>query len=101
MQSLRSRIARNPRRALVLGKAVFLAGCILIVGAAFARAGLANANAERIAAKLPPWRTLAEAFPQYPTAIVPESAVGYAVAALLVLAGMALTVLAEKAGGRR
>ena len=100
MNWLRSRIARNPRHAMVLGKTLFLAGAILIVGAAFARAGLSNVNAARVDAKLPVLRTLAEAYPQYPTAIVPEGPLGFVLAAILVLGGMALTVLAEKAGGR-
>ena len=100
MDWLRSLIARNPKHALVLGKTVFLAGAILIVGAAFARAALANVNAARADAKLPLLRTLAEAYPQYPTTIVPEGPVGFVLAAVLVLVGMALTVLAEKASKR-
>lgn len=97
MHWLRSLIARSPKNALVLGKTLFLAGAILILGAVFARAGLVALNAERTEAKQPVLRTLAEAYPHYPTWIVPEGAVGYGVAALLVLAGMGLTVLAEAA----
>src|SRR4051794_25011997 len=98
MEWLRSLIARNPKHALVLGKTLFLAGSILILGAVFARAGLSSLNAERADAKLPPFQMLAQAFPQLPTAIVPEGPVGFSISALLVLAGMGLTVLAEKAG---
>lgn len=101
MHWLRARIARHPRHALVLGKALFLAGSILVLAAVFARAGLVALNAERTQAGLAALRRLAEAFPQYPTWIVPEGPVGYAVAAVLVLAGMALTVLAEQAQGPR
>ncbi|MEJ5990177.1 hypothetical protein WG902_09270 [Ramlibacter sp. PS3R-8] len=72
MHWLRSLIARHPRPALVLGKGLFLAGCILILGAIFARAGLA-------------WP-------------VPEGPVAFGVAAALVLAGMGLTQMAERAG---
>jgi hypothetical protein len=97
MDSLRSLIARHPRHALVLGKTLFLAGAILIVGAVFARAGLMNVNTQRSDAKQPALHTLAEAYPQYPTWIVPEGPLGYGVAAVLVLAGMGLTTLAEKA----
>ena len=97
MNWLRSLIARHPRRALVVGKALFLAGSILIVGAVFARAGLVNINAQRAEAKLPAIHTLAQAYPQYPTWVVPEGPIGYSVAAVLVLVGMALTVLADKA----
>ena len=97
MDWLRSRIARNPRQALLVGKVLFLAGSILILGAVFARAALMNLNAGRTDAKLPLLHTLAQAYPQYPTWIVPEGPVGYAVAALLVLVGMTLTVLADKA----
>ena len=97
MNWLRSRIARSPRHALVLGKALFLAGAILILGAVFARAALMNINAQRAEGKLAALRTLAEAYPQYPTWIVPEGPVGYTVCAMLVLAGLALIVLAEKA----
>lgn len=100
MEWLRSLIGRYPRRALVLGKALFLAGSILIVAAVFARAGLVNTNAERAQAKLPPVRTLAEAYPQYPTGLVPEGPMGFAIAAVLVLAGMAVTSAAEKAAKR-
>lgn len=84
----------------MIGKALFLAGSILIVGAVFARAGLVNTNAERAQAKLPPVRTLAEAYPQYPTGLVPEGPMGFAIAAVLVLAGMAVTSAAEKAAKR-
>ena len=97
MQWLRSRIARSPRQALVLGKTLFAAGCILVLGAAFARAGLANTNEARAQANQPPLHSLAEAYPQYPTGLVPEGPVGYGIAAALVLAGMGLTLLAEKA----
>lgn len=97
MHGLRSLIARSPKKALALGKTLFLAGAILILGAVFARAGLVALNAERTEAKLPALQTLAEAYPQYPTWVVPEGPVGYTVAALLVLAGMGLTVLAESA----
>jgi hypothetical protein len=97
MKWLRSRIARSPRPALVLGKILFLAGAILILGAVFARASLWGINAERSEAKLPALHTLAEAYPQYPTWVVPEGPVGFTVAALLVLAGMGLTVLASDA----
>lgn len=101
MEWLRSRIRRSPRLALILGKAVFLVGAILVLGAVFARVGLVAANADRAAARLPAFATLGEAFPQYPTWLVPEGPVGFAVAAVLVLAGMALTVLASEAGGQR
>jgi hypothetical protein len=100
MNWLRTRIARNPRHAMIVGKTVFLAGSILVVAAVFGRAGLGNTNADRAAAKLPPLHTLAEAFPQYPTWLVPEGPVGFVIAALLVLAGMAVIVLAEKAAKR-
>lgn len=101
MDWIRALIARYPRRALVLGKALLLAGSILIVGAVFARAGLININAQRAEAKEPPLRTLAEAYPQYPTWVVPEGPVGFGLSAVLVLAGMGLAVLGEKAGKRR
>ena len=96
MNWLRSRIARSPRRVRALGKTLFLAGAILILAAVFARAGLVGANAERAQAKLPAFPTLAQAYPQYPTWVVPEGRVGYSIAAILVLLGMALTVLADK-----
>lgn len=97
MHWLRSRIARSPRHALILGKVLFLAGAIAILGAVFARAALLNINAMRTEAKLAPLQVLAQAYPQYPTWIVPEGPVGYTVCALLVLAGMALTVMASEA----
>ncbi|HEY8360164.1 MAG TPA: hypothetical protein VIL30_22125 [Ramlibacter sp.] len=97
MQWLRSRIAGSPRRAVLLGKGLFLAGSILILGAVFARAGLMGVNGERTQAGQPALQTLAEAYPQYPTWLVPEGPLGFAISALLVLAGMALIVLAEDA----
>ena len=100
MEWIRSRIAQSPKRAIVLGKTLLLAGSILIVGAVFARAGLLNINADRAAAKLPALHTLAEAYPQYPTWLVPEGPVGFGISALLVLVGMTLTVVAEKAAKR-
>ena len=97
MKWLRSRIAHAPMRFLVVGKILFLAGAILILGAVFARAGLMGVNAERIEAKLPAFQKLAEAYPQYPTWIVPEGPVGFAISALLVLVGTGLTVMAGEA----
>ena len=100
MNWLRSRIARSPRRAVVLGKILFLAGAILILGAAFARAGLMAGNEERTEAGLPAMATLAEAFPQYPTWLVPEGPLGFAISAVLILVGMGLIVLAGDAAKR-
>lgn len=100
MNWLRSRIARSPRRAVVLGKILFLAGAILILGAAFARAGLMSANEQRAGAGLAAIATLAEAFPQYPTWLVPEGPVGFAISAVLILVGMGLIVLAGDAAKR-
>ena len=97
MEWLQLFIDRHPRRSLIAGKAVFLAGGIAILAAVFARGQLLSLNADRVAAKLPPLRTLAEAFPGYPTALVPEGTVGFVVSALLVLAGTAVTVWADKA----
>ena len=61
MEWIRSRIARHPKLAIVLGKALLIAGSILILGAVFARAGLISINADRAEASQPPLRTLAEA----------------------------------------
>ena len=100
MEWIRSRIAQHPKRAIVLGKAILLAGSILVLGAVFARAGLVNINADRAEAKLPALHTLAEAYPQHPTWLVPEGPVGFSISAVLVLVGMGLTVLGEKAARR-
>jgi len=97
MNWLRSLVARSPRRALVVGKTLFLAGAILVLGAVFARAGLIAINEQRAAAGVAALQTLAEAYPQYPTWLVPEGPVGFAASAVLVLAGMGLTVLAGSA----
>jgi hypothetical protein len=82
---------------MILGKTLFLAGAILILGAVFARAGLMSVNGERTEAGLLALRTLAAAYPQYPTWLVPEGPVGFAIAAALVVAGMGLVVLADTA----
>lgn len=97
MQWLRALVAKSPSRALVLGKAVFLVGCILILGAAFARAALIGINDDRSRLKQPALHTLAEAYPQLPTWMVPEGSIGYGVAAVLVVIGMAVTVAAGEA----
>lgn len=76
MKWIRSRIARHPKRAMVLGKTLLLAGSIPVVGAVFARSGLDV------------------------TWPVPQGPVGFSIAAALVLAGLGLTVLAEKAAKR-
>lgn len=99
MEWLRLRIRRHPRAALVLGKLLLIAGGILVLGAVFARASLMSLNAERAEAGLPALQTLAQAWPERLTAVVPEGPVGFAVAALLVIAGMVLTVLAGQTGG--
>jgi hypothetical protein len=85
---------------MVLGKAALLAGSILVLGAVFARAALNNLNVERVQAKLPALHFLAEAYPQYPTWLVPEGPVGFSIAGALVLVGMTLSLLAEKARKR-
>lgn len=100
MKWIRDLIAQYPKRAAVLGKTFLLADSILVLGAVFARAGLANTNAERAEAGLPPLRTLAEAYPRHPASLVPEGPIGFGISAVLVLVGMGLTVLAEKAGKR-
>ena len=103
MEWLRTQVRRAPRRALVIGKIIFLIGAILIVGAVFARASLTGINSGRAEAKQPPLLTLGQAYPQYPTWLVPEGPVGFSISAVLVLVGMGLTVLAGEAGkpGRR
>lgn len=73
LQLIRSRIAATPQAALILGKAVFLAGAVLILTAVFGRAGMVAPS-------------LAWA--------VPAGPVGYTLAAVLVLAGMYLVVVA-------
>jgi hypothetical protein len=78
MHWLRSAIARSPKRAMVLGKALLLAGSILVLGAVFARGGLA----------LPAW-------------MAPQGPVGFGIAAALVVLGTLLTVLAENSTRRR
>jgi hypothetical protein len=100
MKWIRALIAQHPRRTVVIGKTLLLAGGILVVGAVFARAGLINTNAERAEAGLPALRTLAQAYPRYPTWLVPEGPVGFGISAVLVLVGMAFTVLGEKAAKR-
>lgn len=87
----------RPKPALILGKVVFVVGAILILGSAFARASLGAVNLQRVEARLPALRTLAEAYPQYPAWLVPEGPVGYAVSAVLVLVGLALIAMAEEA----
>lgn len=101
MNWIHSRIGRSPRLAIVLGKVLLLAGAILVVGAVFARAGLVSMNADRVQTKLPAVQTLAQAYPQYPTELVPEGPAGFTIAALLVLAGTALISLAETAVKRQ
>ena len=68
MDWLRSLIARYPRHAMVAGKTLLLAGSILILGALFKRAGM-----------------------DWPLA---EGWLVFGIAAVLVLAGTALTHLA-------
>ncbi|RYY97604.1 MAG: hypothetical protein EOO24_19545 [Comamonadaceae bacterium] len=94
MDWFRRRIRRSPQAALIVGKVVFLAGAILVLAAVFARVALMGANADRAQAGQAGFAALADAFPQHPTWLVPEGPVGFTVAALLVLGGMALTLVA-------
>ena len=82
------------------GKTLLLVGAVLVLSTLFARFELARVNTGRAEAKLPPLLTFAEAIPQYPTWLVPESVVGFSIAAALVVAGMTLATLAEKAAKR-
>jgi hypothetical protein len=49
----------------VLGKVLFVAGVILILGAVFARAGMLSINAQRTQAGLPALQKLADAYPRH------------------------------------
>lgn len=100
MKSIHDLIAQYPKRTVVIGKTFLLAGSILVVGAVFARAGLVNTNAERAEVGLPALRTLAEAYPRRPTWLVPEGPIGFGLSGVLVVVGMGLTLLAEKAAKR-
>lgn len=104
MDWIRARIATAPKPFLIAGKAVFLLGGLLILAAMYARVELIDINEERARASLPAVQKLAEVAPPFPTWWVPEGPVGYVVAALLVLVGMYLTVVAgealKKAGKR-
>lgn len=97
MDWLRALVARHPRNAMLLGKGLLLAGGILVLGAMFARFALMDLNAQRSESSLPLVRTLAEAYPQYPTWVVPEGPVGFGISGALVLVGLAVIVLAEQA----
>lgn len=107
MNPFRSRIAAAPKASLIVGKAVFLVGALLIVTALFGRISLGGLNEQRAQQHLPPFTKLAEAYPQYPTWLVPEGPVGSTVSAVLVLVGMFITVVAvevlekdKRRGGR-
>lgn len=101
MNWLRSIVLRHPMPARVLGKTLLLIGGVLIVSAVFGRIGLVADNTRRLESKQPAVKTLAEAFPQYPTHLVPEGPLGFTIAAALVLAGMGLTGLTSDASKRR
>ncbi|QJW85235.1 hypothetical protein HK414_22970 [Ramlibacter terrae] len=100
MQWLRSFVAQSPRRALLAGKTIFLAGAILVLGAVFARASLMGINADRLEAKQPALATLAEAYPQYPTGWCPKARSAFRSRRCWSRAGMGLIVVAEEAAGR-
>lgn len=105
MNWIRTRIALSPKPALIAGKAVFLAGGLLILAAMYGRVELIGINEERAKANLPAVHKLAEVVAQFPTWWVPEGPVGYIVAAVLVLVGTYFTVVAgevlKKAGKHR
>ncbi|MES2483661.1 MAG: hypothetical protein V4609_16865 [Pseudomonadota bacterium] len=105
MNWLRSLIRQHPMPALVLGKTLLVIGAIMVLSAVFGRTALVAFNTTQAQANLPAAKTLAEAFAQYPTDLVPEGPLGFTIAAVLVLVGMGLTVLAGDAGkkgrGRR
>ncbi|MBC5764647.1 hypothetical protein [Ramlibacter albus] len=100
MDRIPTLIALHPRRSIVIGKAVLLVGAVMVLCAVFARSSLAGLNEERARAGLSALRTLAEAFPAYPTWFVPETVLGFGIAAALVVAGTTLVTLGEKAAKR-
>lgn len=94
---IRRLIAARPGPAVIVGKAVFLAGALLVLAAVFGRIGMIGANAERARNGLASLERLEQLYPQFPTWLVPEGPVGYSIAAALVLAGMTVVVLAGEA----
>jgi len=96
MEWLNTRIAGAPKLVRMIGQATFVVFGLLIVLGLIGRAGMLAINITRGKAHLPALRGLAEAYPLYSLWFVPESALGYILAAVLAAFGIYL-VLAAKA----
>jgi hypothetical protein len=89
-------IATQPKLAHLLGKALFFVGGLLIICGLIGRAGMIAINHTRNLGKLPALSGLSSAYPMYTLWWVPETFLGYAVAAVIAAAGLYLALTAKR-----
>jgi hypothetical protein len=88
-------IQKRPKVAQMIGQALFSVGGFTIVCGLIGRAGMTALNHARSIGKMPPYSGLSEGYPMYPLWWVPEHFLGYAVAALIAVAGIYVALTAK------
>lgn len=90
-------ISYEPRRIVALGKALYRTGSFLIVAGLIGRAARVSiAVVESLGGHQGVERSLAEIYPTLLTWWVPESALGYAAGAALMLFGLTVTMTGRR-----
>jgi hypothetical protein len=88
-------IYKQPKLARMVGQALLSIGGFIIVCGMIGRVAMTAINSTRGLGKLPPIVGLKEAYPMYSLWWVPESFLGYAVAASVAAAGIILALTAK------
>ena len=88
-------IYERPKLARMVGQALFSVGGFIIVCGIIGRAAMAALNHGRSIAKMPHYSGLSEVYPTYPLWWVPEHFLGYAIAALIAVAGIYIALTAK------
>lgn len=87
---------RKPERITESGRTMFLIGGALLISGLLGHVATAAADAVKLIGKLPQGTRLAEMYPTWPLWWVPESFVGFFLAAILMALGVWLVVTGKR-----
>ncbi len=86
----------KPVRILVFGKAVLSCGFALLIAGMFGGITTSVNSIKSVGGRQVANATLAEAYPAFPTWWIPETALGYIIAVLLICSGVAICVSGKR-----